>query len=177
MRASDLCGAACPPPCEFGDSGCSHLPRHTDIGPKPPGSPQGGRTCAPDSSSPPRRVMAVPATVIYFTAYDQLRDYLHARMGSWSHCIPLLAGALARRECPSSVGSPHAHPVSWQQRVARLSAHIQCLALLVRCWWLRDSQSKQSSFPVSLCCSGCCDSHQPPGADPHQDAVPAAELP
>uniref|UniRef100_A0A8C0FSF9 Mitochondrial glutathione transporter SLC25A39 n=1 Tax=Bubo bubo TaxID=30461 RepID=A0A8C0FSF9_BUBBB len=40
--------------------------------------------------------MAVPATVIYFTAYDQLRDYLHARTGSRGHHIPLLAGALAR---------------------------------------------------------------------------------
>nr|XP_041577409.1 solute carrier family 25 member 39 isoform X1 [Taeniopygia guttata] len=48
------------------------------------------------SGLPPTLVMAVPATVIYFTAYDQLRDYLHARMGSWNHCIPLLAGALAR---------------------------------------------------------------------------------
>ncbi|NXP33156.1 S2539 protein, partial [Leiothrix lutea] len=50
------------------------------------------------SGLPPTLVMAVPATVIYFTTYDQLRDYLHARMGmgSWSHYIPLLAGALAR---------------------------------------------------------------------------------
>lgn len=42
--------------------------------------------------------MAVPATVIYFTTYDQLRDYLHARTGSRGHHVPLLAGALARRE-------------------------------------------------------------------------------
>ncbi|NXD00350.1 S2539 protein, partial [Certhia familiaris] len=48
------------------------------------------------SGLPPTLVMAVPATVIYFTAYDQLRDYLHTRMGSWGHYIPLLAGALAR---------------------------------------------------------------------------------
>lgn len=48
----------------------------------------------------------MPATIIYFTAYDQLRDYLHTRMGSWSHSIPLLAGALARRECRSPEGSP-----------------------------------------------------------------------
>uniref|UniRef100_A0A8C3XH81 Mitochondrial glutathione transporter SLC25A39 n=1 Tax=Cyanoderma ruficeps TaxID=181631 RepID=A0A8C3XH81_9PASS len=48
------------------------------------------------SGLPPTLVMAVPATVIYFTTYDQLRDYLHARMGSWGHYIPLLAGALAR---------------------------------------------------------------------------------
>lgn len=46
----------------------------------------------------PRRVMAVPATVIYFTTYDQLRDCLHARTGSRGPHIPLLAGALARRE-------------------------------------------------------------------------------
>ncbi|KAM6368888.1 mitochondrial glutathione transporter SLC25A39 isoform 1-T1 [Pluvialis apricaria] len=48
------------------------------------------------SGLPPTLVMAVPATVIYFTTYDQLRDYLHARSGSRGHHIPLLAGALAR---------------------------------------------------------------------------------
>ncbi|NXB31701.1 S2539 protein, partial [Eulacestoma nigropectus] len=48
------------------------------------------------SGLPPTLVMAVPATVIYFTAYDQLRDHLHAQTGSWGHYIPLLAGALAR---------------------------------------------------------------------------------
>lgn len=49
----------------------------------------------------------MPATVIYFTAYDQLRDYLHARTGSGGHHIPLLAGALARREYQ---GGPRAPP-------------------------------------------------------------------
>ncbi|NXW51998.1 S2539 protein, partial [Nyctiprogne leucopyga] len=58
------------------------------------------------SGLPPTLVMAVPATVIYFTTYDQLRDYLHARTGSRGHHIPLLAGALARREYPSSPGHP-----------------------------------------------------------------------
>ncbi|XP_032852579.2 solute carrier family 25 member 39 isoform X1 [Tyto alba] len=48
------------------------------------------------SGLPPTLVMAVPATVIYFTTYDQLREYLHARTGSRGHHIPLLAGALAR---------------------------------------------------------------------------------
>ncbi|NXS55461.1 S2539 protein, partial [Brachypteracias leptosomus] len=48
------------------------------------------------SGLPPTLVMAVPATVIYFTTYDQLRDYLQARTGSRGHHIPLLAGALAR---------------------------------------------------------------------------------
>lgn len=90
--------------------------------------------------------MAVPATVIYFTTYDQLRDYLHARTGSRGHHIPLLAGALARREC---LPQPPAH------------------ALLP----LRGSDL---SFPP---CSGCCDVDQPLGADPHQDAIPTAQLP
>ncbi|NXA29312.1 S2539 protein, partial [Ibidorhyncha struthersii] len=48
------------------------------------------------SGLPPTLVMAVPATVIYFTTYDQLRDFLRARTGSRGHHIPLLAGALAR---------------------------------------------------------------------------------
>ncbi|NXV71865.1 S2539 protein, partial [Atlantisia rogersi] len=48
------------------------------------------------SGLPPTLVMAVPATVIYFTTYDQLRDHLQARTGSRGPHIPLLAGALAR---------------------------------------------------------------------------------
>ncbi|XP_009882161.1 PREDICTED: solute carrier family 25 member 39-like [Charadrius vociferus] len=47
------------------------------------------------SGLPPTLVLAVPATVIYFTTYDQLRDYLHARTGSRGHHIPLLAGGVA----------------------------------------------------------------------------------
>lgn len=118
--------------------------------------------------------MAVPATVIYFTTYDQLRDYLHARMGSWNHYIPLLAGALARREYPSSLGSPHAHPVSWQVSVPTLSAWLS---------WRGAGGSGTAAGAdrahrlCPFCCSGCCDGHQPPGADPHQDAVAAAQLP
>ncbi|EMP33733.1 Solute carrier family 25 member 39 [Chelonia mydas] len=48
------------------------------------------------SGLPPTLVMAVPATVIYFTSYDQLRDYLRCRMGSQGAHVPLVAGALAR---------------------------------------------------------------------------------
>lgn len=73
--------------------------------------------------------MAVPATVIYFTTYDQLRDYLHTRMGSWSHYIPLLAGALARREYPFPLGSPHAHPGSRQVSVPTGSPGTMLMAL------------------------------------------------
>lgn len=42
------------------------------------------------------RVMAVPATVIYFTCYDQLCAVLKLRMGDRSDYAPLLAGAIAR---------------------------------------------------------------------------------
>ena len=82
------------------------------------------------------RVMAVPATVIYFTAYDQLRDYLHARMGSRGHHIPLLAGALARREYPSSLGGPPVPPLRPLRRARRVS-------------WL-----SVPTFGTWLCCHG-----------------------
>ncbi|XP_022527803.1 probable mitochondrial glutathione transporter SLC25A39 isoform X1 [Astyanax mexicanus] len=48
------------------------------------------------SGLPPTLVMAVPATVIYFTCYDQLRDFLRFRMGYQGNHIPLIAGGLAR---------------------------------------------------------------------------------
>uniref|UniRef100_A0A673N1M4 Solute carrier family 25 member 40 n=1 Tax=Sinocyclocheilus rhinocerous TaxID=307959 RepID=A0A673N1M4_9TELE len=48
------------------------------------------------SGLPPTLVMAVPATVIYFTCYDQLCAVLKLRMGDRSDYAPLLAGAVAR---------------------------------------------------------------------------------
>ncbi|XP_034990751.1 probable mitochondrial glutathione transporter SLC25A39 isoform X1 [Zootoca vivipara] len=48
------------------------------------------------SGLPPTLVMAVPATVIYFTSYDQLRDLLRAKLDSQARYIPLVAGAVAR---------------------------------------------------------------------------------
>ncbi|KAI7807151.1 probable mitochondrial glutathione transporter SLC25A40 isoform X1 [Triplophysa rosa] len=48
------------------------------------------------SGLPPTLVMAVPATVIYFTSYDQLCTALKVRMGDRSDTAPLLAGAFAR---------------------------------------------------------------------------------
>lgn len=43
-------------------------------------------------------VMAVPATVIYFTCYDQLCAALRVRMGTCADEAPLVAGAIARGE-------------------------------------------------------------------------------
>ncbi|XP_029959536.1 mitochondrial glutathione transporter SLC25A40 [Salarias fasciatus] len=48
------------------------------------------------SGLPPTLVMAVPATVIYFTCYDQLCAALRQRMGERAQEAPLLAGAIAR---------------------------------------------------------------------------------
>ncbi|XP_045900834.1 solute carrier family 25 member 40 [Micropterus dolomieu] len=48
------------------------------------------------SGLPPTLVMAVPATVIYFTCYDQLCAALRVRMGDHTQEAPLLAGAIAR---------------------------------------------------------------------------------
>ncbi|KAG7263786.1 hypothetical protein CRUP_009970, partial [Coryphaenoides rupestris] len=43
------------------------------------------------SGLPPTLVMAVPATVIYFTCYDQLRDCLRYSLGLHGNHIPLIA--------------------------------------------------------------------------------------
>uniref|UniRef100_A0A1A8SBX4 Mitochondrial glutathione transporter SLC25A39 n=1 Tax=Nothobranchius rachovii TaxID=451742 RepID=A0A1A8SBX4_9TELE len=48
------------------------------------------------SGLPPTLVMAVPATIIYFTCYDQLRDFMWFGLGFQGSHIPLLAGGLAR---------------------------------------------------------------------------------
>ncbi|KAE8596131.1 hypothetical protein XENTR_v10015980 [Xenopus tropicalis] len=48
------------------------------------------------SGLPPTLVMAVPATVIYFTCYDQLRDILIRSMPERAEIASLVAGATAR---------------------------------------------------------------------------------
>lgn len=57
-------------------------------------------------------MMAVPATVIYFTCYDQLCAALRVRMGDHAQEAPLLAGATAR-------GEPSAVPLSLQYNAHR----------------------------------------------------------
>ncbi|KAM4689224.1 mitochondrial glutathione transporter SLC25A40 [Discoglossus pictus] len=48
------------------------------------------------SGLPPTLVMALPATAIYFTCYDQLRDLMIHRMGGNIESTSLVAGAIAR---------------------------------------------------------------------------------
>lgn len=50
------------------------------------------------SGLPPTLVMAIPATVIYFTVYDQLRDFINSKIKSehqplW---VPVISGGCAR---------------------------------------------------------------------------------
>ncbi|XP_066898771.1 mitochondrial glutathione transporter SLC25A40 isoform X3 [Kogia breviceps] len=48
------------------------------------------------SGLPPTLVMAVPATVIYFTCYDQLTVLLRSKLGENESRIPIVAGIVAR---------------------------------------------------------------------------------
>ncbi|KAM4874409.1 mitochondrial glutathione transporter SLC25A40 isoform 2-T2 [Thomomys bottae] len=48
------------------------------------------------SGLPPTLVMAVPATVIYFTCYDQLTAFLRSKLGENETRIPIVAGIVAR---------------------------------------------------------------------------------
>lgn len=40
--------------------------------------------------------MAIPATVIYFTCYEQLSAFLKAKLGENETRIPIVAGVVAR---------------------------------------------------------------------------------
>ncbi|XP_028631920.1 solute carrier family 25 member 40 isoform X2 [Grammomys surdaster] len=48
------------------------------------------------SGLPPTLVMAIPATVIYFTCYEQLSGFLKAKLGENETRIPIVAGIVAR---------------------------------------------------------------------------------
>ncbi|XP_017650955.1 solute carrier family 25 member 40 isoform X4 [Nannospalax galili] len=48
------------------------------------------------SGLPPTLVMAIPATVIYFTCYEQLTALLKAKLGENETRIPIVAGIVAR---------------------------------------------------------------------------------
>lgn len=94
------------------------------------------------------RVMAVPATVIYFTCYDQLRDFLRYGLGFQGSHIPLVAGGLARCKC------------------MRTQKHFPAIL----CSFLT------SNICMCVFCSRGCDSDQPSGAGEDKDAVVSAVL-
>lgn len=99
--------------------------------------------------------------------------------GTTSPCWP---GPSPGVSTPPLRGSPTAHPASPRESTAGLlavGAHVRHLALLAR----RSDGSGTAAgadgtdAQCPLHCSGRSDGHQPLGAHPHQDAVPAAQLP
>ncbi|XP_066300599.1 mitochondrial glutathione transporter SLC25A40-like isoform X2 [Branchiostoma lanceolatum] len=48
------------------------------------------------SGLPPTLIMAVPATVVYFTAYDNLKEAMGFVPGKKNYTVPIVAGSIAR---------------------------------------------------------------------------------
>lgn len=98
------------------------------------------------------RMMAVPATVIYFTCYDQLRDFLKYNLGFQGSHIPLVAGGLAR--CMST--KSHRYPdcsmlcVSLTPRVCVLQWVLWRWSAL---WSWSGPRCSPASCPTASC--GC----------------------
>lgn len=79
----------------------SALPAAQYALPSLPTEPLSPLASIPEPCSLPR-VMTVPATAIYFTAYDQLKVFLCDRALTSDLLAPMVAGALAR--CEQSLG-------------------------------------------------------------------------
>ncbi|XP_016101271.1 solute carrier family 25 member 39-like isoform X1 [Sinocyclocheilus grahami] len=79
------------------------------------------------SGLPPTLVMAVPATVIYFTCYDQLRDFLRYSMGYQGDHIPLIAGGLARLGAVSVISPLELVRTKMQSRKLPYSELMVCI--------------------------------------------------
>uniref|UniRef100_A0A672LHV2 Mitochondrial glutathione transporter SLC25A39 n=1 Tax=Sinocyclocheilus grahami TaxID=75366 RepID=A0A672LHV2_SINGR len=79
------------------------------------------------SGLPPTLVMAVPATVIYFTCYDQLRDFLSYGMGYQGDHIPLIAGGLARLGAVSVISPLELVRTMMQSRKLQYSELMVCI--------------------------------------------------
>ncbi|XP_065134616.1 mitochondrial glutathione transporter SLC25A39 isoform X1 [Paramisgurnus dabryanus] len=79
------------------------------------------------SGLPPTLVMAVPATIIYFTCYDQLRDFLRYGMGYQGDHIPLIAGGLARLGAVSVISPLELVRTKMQSRRLPYSELVVCI--------------------------------------------------
>ncbi|XP_067271337.1 mitochondrial glutathione transporter SLC25A39 isoform X2 [Pseudorasbora parva] len=89
------------------------------------------------SGLPPTLVMAVPATVIYFTCYDQLRDFLRYGMGYQGDHIPLIAGGLARLGAVSVISPLELVRTKMQSRRLPYSELMVCIrAAVAQDGWL-----------------------------------------
>ncbi|XP_072821180.1 mitochondrial glutathione transporter SLC25A40 isoform X2 [Vicugna pacos] len=94
MRALNPCGVAFLPPCMIYDPYfksilqlCLYFILHVMVNVV-------GKEDLGDQKQ--TEVMAVPATVIYFTCYDQLTALLRSKLGENESCIPIVAGIMAR---------------------------------------------------------------------------------
>lgn len=106
-------------------------------------------------------VMAVPATVIYFTCYDQLFSLLRFRMGDYADKAPALAGALARGEQAVRVTNNYNDCTGTDNADA---SNPSFLSRRNRCVWV---------VHLFVCCvrfSRVGVSHQSSGADPNKAA-------
>ncbi|TRY87809.1 hypothetical protein DNTS_015713, partial [Danionella cerebrum] len=79
------------------------------------------------SGLPPTLVMAVPATVIYFTCYDQLRDFLRYNLNYQGDHIPLIAGGLARLGAVSVISPLELVRTKMQSRKLTYSELMVCI--------------------------------------------------
>ncbi|KAM9310423.1 mitochondrial glutathione transporter SLC25A40 isoform 2-T2 [Pholidichthys leucotaenia] len=89
------------------------------------------------SGLPPTLVMAVPATVIYFTSYDQLCAALRIRMGDRAHVAPLLAGAIARVGAVTVISPLELIRTKLQSQKLSYRELTQCIRSAVQAdgWW------------------------------------------
>ncbi|XP_005998556.1 probable mitochondrial glutathione transporter SLC25A40 [Latimeria chalumnae] len=79
------------------------------------------------SGLPPTLVMAVPATVVYFTSYDRLRDFLMYKLENYANVAPLLAGAIARLGAVTLISPLELIRTKMQSRQLSYSELHQCI--------------------------------------------------
>lgn len=127
--------------------------------------------------------MSVPATVIYFTCYDQLRDYLQYGLGLQGNHVPLISGAIARRKSTTSCWPPSLRwptkvvclqwarwrssvPWSWSgQRCSPAGGHTASCSPVYAQRWLRTACCRCGGGGVPPCSET---SHFPVRAAPQQ---------
>lgn len=89
------------------------------------------------SGLPPTLIMAVPATVIYFTCYDQLCAALRIRMGDHAQEAPLFAGAIARVGSATVISPLELLRTKLQSQKLSYTELRHCIRLAVEAdgWW------------------------------------------
>lgn len=100
------------------------------------------------------RVMAIPATVIYYTSYDNLRAYFVSKVDpSMKPYTPIVAGAIARCTHPSSFACFSlyrltAFVICFLSDVIIVSTCTTSLCLNTICCVLQAKAAEESGFPA-----------------------------